>query len=314
MVKLCTVDLGFGWTKGKSNRQIYLQPSILGETKPLFEESVKDDDIVFNDDFFVGKLALRQSDVKYFSMNDNKTETWISDILLKTAIGSLCRMHECNLVTGLPVKYYFSQKDKMGKTLSLINGGDIYKIKNGLSDMFFVKPKVCNFKIVPQGLGIAIDYIFGEDGKMAKPEVAKKKILVIDLGYYTLNLLGLDKMEIMKESNTLLLGVDSAYKLLQRYIQEYFGKSPSRYELDPFVLSGEYEGTDITPLINRAFRSLSLQIQNEIESLNIKFDYFLIGGGAANKIESNISHPNKFILDQLSQIRGYEKIGVRQWK
>ena len=124
----------------------------------------------------------------------------------------------------------------------------------------------------------------------------------------------MSKLEIMKESTSLLLGVDNAYKLIEQGLQSIVGKSPSRYELDQHVIAGIYEGYNIEPVIQRAFRSLARQIQNEIESMNIRFDLYLIAGGAAHHIFKYLELDNKILLDQLSQTRGYRKIGARLWK
>lgn len=79
------------------------------------------------------------------------------------------------------------------------------------------------------------------------------------------------------------------------------------------MISGIYEGRNIKPLIAKAFKSLAIQIQNEVDGLNINFDYYLIGGGAAYQVFNTLNFKNKILFDQLSQIRGYEKIGVRAW-
>ncbi|ASA22564.1 ParM/StbA family protein [Paenibacillus donghaensis] len=314
MIDNCEIDLGFSWTKGRNGKRSYLQPSIIGESKPMFDMNIKADDYVFDDEMFVGKLALRHSDIKYFSMNNNKAEAKTSDIILKTAIGAISRSNPINLLTGLPLNFYFKQKSEFENKIISLNEVGTYNIRKGKNSNNQIKLIINRCKVVPQGYGIAMDYILNQDGSIEKHRVAKSKILAVDLGFYTLGLLGLDKMEIMKESAGLLLGVENAYKLLQSYLHASIGKSPAKYEMDQHVVSGVYEGMDIKPLINKAFKALAQQIQNEIESLNIRFDHYLIGGGAARFIYNYLNLPNKILFDQLSQIRGYGKIGARIWK
>ncbi|QWU14194.1 hypothetical protein SAMN04487895_101484 [Paenibacillus sophorae] len=315
MSNICALDLGFGWTKGSYNNRVYLQPSIIGESKELFDDSIKPDDFIYGEDqYFVGKLALRQSDIKYFTMKDNKAEASTSSAITETALGYLIGNSAANVISGLPIKFYFKQKEHFEESLMKINDKDKYTIKKGNRGSYYVNPKIINLKLTPQGKGIAMDYLLKDDGTLDKISEAKKNILVIDLGFFTLNLLGLSKMETMKESTTLLLGVDNAYKLLQSYIQKAIGKSPARYELDPFVVSGVYEGYNIKPFIEKAFKSLANQIQNEIDGLNINFDLYLVAGGAAHQIIHHLNLPNKILLDQLSQVRGYRKMGERLWK
>lgn len=313
MLDICSIELGFGWTKGTFKNRVFRQPSITGESKPMFD--YKKDDFVFNEQCFVGDLALRHSDIKYFSMKDNKaSDIAVTDTLLQTGIGYLTRSAPCNVISTLPIKFYFNQKVELENKIFDLNNIEPYKIRCGLRNSFSVTPNIDQVKITPQGQGIAMDFLLDNDGKIAKRDFAKKRILVLDLGFYTLNILGLDKLEIMPLSTTLLLGVDTAYKLLQRYIQETVGKSPARYELDQYVIAGRYEGYDIRPLIKRAFRALAIQIQNEVEGLNMSFDVCLIGGGAAHQIFEFISFEEKYLFDQLAQVRGNEKIGIRTWK
>ncbi|MHB0943434.1 ParM/StbA family protein [Paenibacillus sp. ALE1] len=310
---LSVIDLGFSYTKGKTGNTMYLQPSISGDVQPMFEENIKPNDFFYNEELFVGNVALRHSEIKYFTLKNNKSEAMTSDVLLKTGLGYLNKNNPFNMVTGLPVLFYFNQKSDMEKMLDRINTEGTYSLKKGRGNYSEVKLSINKYKLVPQGYGIAMDYLLDSKGKIQKVHIANKKILVIDLGFYTLNLLGLDKLEIMKESTSLLLGVEKAYQILRKYLMNTIGKAPAIYELDKYVISGIYEGRNIKPLIAKAFKSLAIQIQNEVEGLNIDFDYYLIGGGAAHQIYNTLNFKNKILFDQLSQIRGYEKIGVRAW-
>lgn len=312
-VEPCVFDLGFSYSKGKKGKSLYIQPSISGETQPLFEQNIKPNDFFFNDELFIGNLALRHSEIKYFTLKDNKSEAMTSEVLLKTGLGYLNKSDPFNLVTGLPISFYFKQLSDMEGILNAIGSSDRFSIKKGRGKYSDIKLNINKYKILPQGYGIAMDYLLNPQGKIHRKDIARKRILVVDLGFYTLNLLGLDKMEIMKESTSVFLGVEKAYKLLRKYLLDTVGKAPAIYELDPFVISGTYEGVNIRPLIRKAFRALAIQIQNEIDGLNLSFDHYLIGGGAAFQVFDDICLPNKILFDQLAQIRGNEKVGVRLW-
>lgn len=314
MLNTVNLDLGFSWTKAEKGGVIYRQPSIIGESKDMFDQNIEANHFIFNDEMFVGTLALNYSDIKYFSLNNNKAEAETSDILLKTVLGYLARRERVNLVTGLPINFYFKQREAFEeKLLGLADQGE-YKIKKGRGKSFLVQPIVEKCKLVPQGLGIVMDYLLGDNGKIAKLKAAQLRILTIDLGFYTINLLGLNDSKIMKESKSIVLGVEKAYKLLQSYIHKLTGTSPELYELDPYVISGKYNGYDIKPLIKKAFKSLAMQIKNEIESLNMNFDIYLVAGGAAHFVFEYLDLPNKVLMDQFAQTRGYRKIGKKSWK
>lgn len=312
--ELVVLDLGFSWTKGQNSSKIFKQPSITGTIKNVFEENIKPDDFVYNDSLFVGNLAARHSDVKYFTLDSNKPEAMNTEAIMKTSLGYLYNKKPLNLITGLPYKFYFDQKSTLENNIMSFNDESPFMLKRGRSKSNNIKLNISEIKIVPQGYGIAMDYILDNAGKIANKNVASKKILVVDLGFYTLNLLGLDKMEIMGESDSTFTGVNKAYKLIQKELMSRFGKSPEIHQLDKYVLSGKYEGYVISPIINGAFQALAMQIMNDINSLNIRFDYYLIGGGAAEFVYEYLDMPNKVLFNQLSQINGYNKIGVRKWK
>lgn len=313
-LKLNVLDLGFSWIKAKEGDKLFRQPSITGTVKDVFEEDLKSDDFVFNGNLFVGNLALRHSDVKFFTLDSNKPEAMNSDVIMKTAIGHLAGNNPINLVTGLPYKFYFSQKSSMEEKILSFNDDPSFTLKKGRNKPSDLKLKISDIKVVPQGYGIAMDYTLDEQGKIANRLAASKRILVVDLGFFTLNLLGLEKLEIMGESDSTLTGVNKAYKLIQKQLMNVFGKTPELHLLDKYIISGKYEGRDIRPIINTAFQALAMQIMNDINSLNIRFDYYLIGGGAADFVFEYLDLPNKVQFNQLSQINGYNKIGVRKWK
>lgn len=315
-IKTAAIDLGYGWTKAKVGARIWRQPSVLGEAKPLFDENLRNTDVIFDNKYFVGDLAVRHSDVRYYSTKDNKAETWTTEILLKTALGALAANEQVNVVTGLPIDFYFKQKDTMVKMLDNVNQGDAYRLQIGRSFDVDTRPKIIQSKIVPQPLGTAMNYLLDDMGQLINIEAAQNRILVIDWGKYTLDLLVLDAMEIGKESNSPeKLGVDTAYKLLQGYLREVLGKAPTRYDLDRYVMEGEYEGYNIIPLVEKAFKALAAQIMLEVEGLNMNFYKILVTGGWAGRIAKylNFDKEKVEVFGQAGNVDGYEKIGAKSW-
>ncbi|KZE68565.1 hypothetical protein AV545_02110 [Paenibacillus jamilae] len=102
MFNTVNLDLGFSWIKAEKKGVIYRQPSIMGEAKDMFEQNIEPNHFIYNEEMYVGDIALKYSDIKYFSLNNNKAEAETSDILLKTALGYLARREKVTLVTGLP--------------------------------------------------------------------------------------------------------------------------------------------------------------------------------------------------------------------
>lgn len=97
----------------------------------MFEQNIKSNHFTYNDELFIGDLAQGYSDIKYFSLKDNKSEAMTSEVLLKTGLGYLNRSNPFNLVTGLPVLFYFSQLSDMEKLIETIGDQSTYGIRKG---------------------------------------------------------------------------------------------------------------------------------------------------------------------------------------
>lgn len=310
-MSVTALDIGYGWTKGKHGNVLFRQPSILGDIKQLHEENMRNGYIIF-EDYFVGELALKHSDVKYYCLKDSKANTWTTKILAQTALAYL-KSSNTNVVTGLPVDFYFNQKDDFENLLEDINGSRVWiEILGDGKYQEYIDIK--ENKIVPQPLGAAMDYLLDDNSQLTKKEEARGRILVIDWGRYTLDFLILDGMEIHRASSSPPdIGIEAAYYLLRRYLRERFGKAPATYQMDSIVQTGIYERHDVKPLIDTAFRAIIQQIQLEVEGLNMSFSKHLLVGGQAERLNHYLDIPDKVEGHQLSNLNGYEKIGRRSW-
>lgn len=86
--------------------------------------------------------------------------------------------------------------------------------------------------------------------------------------------------------------------------------------MDKYVLSGEYAGYDIHPLIEKAFRSLAQQVRLEIDNQSEFYQTYLITGGSAFLISEYLNLTNPIVLEdpQSANCRGYAKIEARAWQ
>lgn len=306
---IVSVDLGFGYTKAAGLTE-WRQPSVIGEPRPLFDNTIRPDDVQYQSgekSYFVGNLAVRQSQLRYFSMADSKPESWTSEILLRTALGIVAQREAVDLVTGLPLDFYFHQKSGFENLLSNFDPQP-YKIFVGGKAMTCF-PRISRYKIIPQGLGAAMDYLLDSGGKIVHPETSGGRVLVLDVGYYTFGKLILDHMEIDPASSSPALGVSEAYKMIQSDLHEQ-GRLIDGTDLDRAILGGKY-----TALRDKAFRTLARRYDMEIAGLNSTFDRYIICGGWAPQLAEYLTLPrgNTVVLDGLANVRGYYKAGVRLW-
>ena len=320
--KLGSMDLGHGWIKLMVDGTIWRQPSVVGEARQLFEDNIQPTDVIYRGikddeavDYFVGDLALRHSKIRYAATAEEKAKNWTTKVLLDAALGVNAPNDDLYLVTGLPVDAYFKQKPQLEGLLTTFSYDDPYEIQVG-KEATLARPIIEEFKIVPQPFGSAMNYLLDDKGILIDKEAATKKIIVVDIGYYTLDILTLDAMQIGKESNSPEgLGADTAYKLIQDYLKDAIGKAPGRYDLDRYVRAGVYEDIDIKPLTAKAFEALAAQIDLEIKQHNTNYYKYIITGGWAPEIAKTLTTPKDrtVVMDQLGNVQGYGKIGARTW-
>ena len=300
------IDLGFGWTKAGFNGHFFLCPSVIGDAVKLFESPSGMDghiELWYNDQhYFVGELAIRQATMRYFSMAANKARSDVSAILAATALAAL-RAGRVNLVTGLPVDYFFQYKDDLLNQLQQLPKR--VRIQIG-AQTYQCSLDVQQIKIVPQPLGSALSIILDSRGKTIDHRLATKKVLVVDVGFHTLDILALSGLEIIRPlSFTRSLGMAVAYK----GISQDLGGLPL-YEVDRLYLSNQLD------YHKAAFQALARQINDEIAGMNQRFDYYLITGGGGEKLYNWLLPGYDRILvpnAQTANVVGYQKLGAKTW-
>lgn len=309
------LDLGFGYTKGESTRgKRLICPSVVGTKRSLFEVRNEYFRVELEVDkewteFFIGDLAIMQSEIKYFSMADNKLDQFATNILLKATLGYMADFnseHVCNLVTGLPVDFYFKQKADMENTLGKIQNVKV-RIKIG-RDEYDTRITINQFAIIPQPIGSMYYNVLDSQGNFVNSQLAGKTVLIIDIGTGTVDFLALNAMEIIQPlSTTVKYGLSLAYKTIA---QEY---NIPIYLVEKRIRS---DRATINPV--EVYKQVATAINEEIASLNYDFDFYIItgGGGAAlyEWILPGIARKMLSANPQIANCLGYKYLGKRLWK
>ena len=128
------IDIGFGFTKVTNGRQSLVLKSILGEATDIqFQEQVlaadvEDDHLQAEIDgksWFVGELAERQSNVRFFTLDQSQL---LAQFAKNLALAATARMAAgfvpISLVTGLPIGYYRQHKEELARILQVNDGHD----------------------------------------------------------------------------------------------------------------------------------------------------------------------------------------------
>lgn len=317
---ILALDLGYGWTKAKYNNKVWKEPSVLGSVRRLYRENLQKDDIRFAGpnglSYFVGNLAIRHSDVRFTTFDKSKSESWTSEILAKCAMGALAQRDEIYAITGLPLDFYFSQKKSMGEFLRKFSNTEEYTLTTGYDSNLKVKPCITKYKIVPQPLGSAMNYLLDEVGQFKDQKEAKELYVILDPGFYTLNVLVLDGLEIHKASHSDTdISISNTYKLVQEQLRDNLGKTPDVFQLDRYMLNGKYEDYDLTNATSTVALTLAGQCNMVLTSLNLNYHKLIITGGWASKIAPLIQpkdNDRKIIMGQDGNVDGYTKIALRE--
>lgn len=322
---LGAADMGYGYTKIWANGKNFRQPAVVGEPRKVRNEDIQKDDVRYYEGsedlmavkYFLGDLAIRHSQVRYTSTGKDRAKAWITRVLLEAGLAATAGNTPVNLVTGLPVDYYFKQKADFEEMLRGFNDQDPFAISTGRGAAAgLIRPTINDFHIVPQPLGAFMNHHANDNGELIDVTAAKKLWLVSDFGFGTYDQLVLEGLEIKPGSGSPQgIAISEAYKLIREELTDQIGQAPDVYTLDHYIQKGlDYDGYDLTKLKEWAFNAIAAQAQNEIDSLNRNFYGHIITGGWAEDMAGRLKPmKNTIIMDQLGNLKGYRKIGRRRW-
>ena len=122
------IDIGFGFTKATNGQEDLVFKSVLGESTDIqFREAMisadkpEEEHLLIDVDgksYFIGDLAERQSNVRFFTLDQAQFIGKFAKVLALTATAKLVKgFVPVNLVTGLPIGYYQKHKDELANLL-----------------------------------------------------------------------------------------------------------------------------------------------------------------------------------------------------
>ena len=335
------IDLGYGFTKivAQENGEInhYKLPSVVGEYRDLDYKMdiAKDEDdlsnIVVNVDgekYFVGDIANRQSDIVYFSLNEDKFDERSTMIMMKAGLalatlGSESSSSSVNVVTGLPVAFYSKHKDKVTSKMKDNHGLSISK---DAADTFQTKNiDVQNVRVVPQPFGTMFNEILDENGELVNEELAKKDIGIVDIGFKTSDITVARSLEyIDNQSMSTTTSMSTAFKIIQDKLMEEFGVTKPIYKLDEIVRKGSInikgKSYNIENIKDYAYRVVAEKIVGEVTNLwtNIwERDQIILTGGGGHQlgeyIKKRLDNCELAETPQEANTFGYLKLAKRLW-
>lgn len=300
------VDVGYGWTKVFQNSRSQIFPSVVGN----FEENFEVDGLEKTQNFIVeleqnrylvGESALKYSTRFFQIKNKNWVESIAYRVLLKAALqGEFFNV----IVTGLPVSFYKSDKEKVQKILSEISPSH-------------------EKKIIPQPLGTFFHALFTENGSVKNEALVQSKIGVVDIGFFTVDMITVEAMELVeRQMKSIETGVSFLHESVKKDLENKYEIQISLNKIEEAIRNKFIkiygEKIDISNIISKRITEFSHEIFAQVRSIwgsCSDLDQIIFSGGGAFFLQNFIKDfaRNASIIDnpQFANVRGYAKFANR---
>jgi plasmid segregation protein ParM len=335
-VEILGIDIGFGFTKATNGRDFLVFKSVLGEATDIqFQEQVLagptgDDHLQVEVDgksWFVGELAERQSNVRFFTLDQSQFIAQFAKNLALTAAAQLVGgFIPINLVTGLPIGYYRQHKDELAR---ILQGEHKVALIDAAGKRQEKVININKIRVIPQPFGSMFNLMLNDLGDLGDKRLVKEKIGIIDVGFRTSDYTISDKMRYSERgSRTTDSGIARAFNIIATKLREKSGVSVELYRLYDAVDRGSIKirgkEYDLKVLTEQVFSQLAGAVAGEIERLwadDWDMDAMVItGGGGAVLARYLTPLLNGHVLPvdpskdaRLSNVQGYWKFGKHLW-
>lgn len=333
---ILAIDIGFGFTKATNGSGSVIFKSILGEASDiqfqggLLGDGSVDENIQVEVDgkaYFVGEMAERQSNVRFFTLDQAQ---FFSNFARQLALAAASRLVNSyapvNLITGLPIGYYKEYKDDLAKLLA----GDHKVVVTDPSGKRSEKViKIMQVRAIPQPLGSLFNLMLNDAGLLAEKRFVHEKVGIIDVGFKTTDFTVSDRMRYSERgSRTTDTGISRAFTVIASKLREKSKVNIELYRLYEAVERGSIKirGTEynLREITDQVFGQLAATIANDADRLwSDDWDIdtiVLTGGGGAvlSKYLQPLVEGQVVTVDatkdaRFCNVRGYWKFGRHLW-
>lgn len=329
MAKNIGIDLGFGFVKVTDGQKDCIFPSVVGMGQALAYRSELstyldpiDNMAVTIDDrqYFVGELAIRQSEFPSRSLSENHAREKNTKVLLLAALSLFASgdTQEFNVVTGLAPSYYLAFKDELTQ---MIQGRHTIIVNTDGEDQIKTI-HVGQVKVIPQPMGTLFQRLLDPQGALADKETARSKVGIIDVGFRTTDFAVMDKLEYVdKMSYSSVTGMSKAYAIVAEYLRNQFRVYKENFELDQIVQEAKIKIAGKVHVFNKvkkdAFEQVAAKIVTEMDSLwdRHELDAILISGGGGKALAEVLlpEFETAVVVEdaQTANARGYLKLAKK---
>lgn len=316
-MRVIGMDLGFGFCKVVSGEEAYVFPSVVGSGGDdiLKVSGIKSPDLeketvsVDGRRLLVGESAIKHA-LRTYSVRD---KSWIDSLAYRALLRHALRLagvgpgntdREVTIVTGLPVSHYRSCRERLARLIKETAGAEV------------------EVKVTLQPLGTFFDQLLNDDMTVREEGLAEERVGIIDIGFYTTDLVTVDGIEFVKKQlGSYEGGISSAYTEIAREIYNVYDLKKEVFEVESVVRDGHVrvfgKREDVRLIVERSLRDLAIEIEAQARSIwkdGAGIDRVLITGGGATALRGYLDlyrHAEYVPGSQLSNARGYVKFGRR---
>ncbi len=334
-MEILGIDVGFGFTKAYNGTNSVSFMSLIGDfTNIQFKSLIGEDTSASNlhitiDDkaYFIGNFAELQSNIRKFTLNQEKLLSDFVKILAVTAAGLCCKNNTSfNVVSGLPVEF-FKRDHKKFKELIMGHHEIIFHNLDGKD----IKKKLYINKVhmIPQPIGSIFNLIMDDNGKISDMELSRQKIGVIDIGFKTTDYSIFDRLQYVERSSTTMdTGISKCFSVIANKLKQESGVNIELYRMFKFIKSGKIKikgkEYNISNLKKRVYTHVASGIAADLNRLwenDWDLDSIILSGGGSSElakylqplIEGNIIPISETSDIRFNNVQGYLKFGRYKW-
>jgi hypothetical protein len=302
------IDLGKSAVKVVTKTGSFIIPSVVsyGSINSLINSSITSDDKDFivsindsKDSYLAGNIATTNP-VNLISMDENKANTPYAVLVASALSKTIPPEHHSEIIVGTALPYTVYEKDKQ-------------PLKKILSDIkkFTVNKKHFSVSIHPVVIhepgAVFMSVALDTNGNIKNKELLKQKIVIVDIGHRTANILLLFEGKELPMSHSTLSG---AYFFIYKAISELSKKvgilslNDQHYVLEkisknePIVINNTFFPPEFfEPVKKEFFASIEATVNSILR--DFKCDKLIFAGGGAEWLKNLllISYPNAIIPD-----------------
>ena len=292
-------QIGFGTTEiGMLSRGFLKSP----RTNLPYKVTVNDREYLAGPNVEMYATPLQRMD--FARLGDSAEQQALTYAALGLALGS-GEHPAAKIVVGFPVEV-MRDESKAKEVLRALRSWMIGTHRFQINDKHY-GITIDKVTVIAQPLGGFYCWAISKEGKFRVPQSeVQGKILVVDIGFNTLDLYALKNMELEPKYTTGdTAGVRRAAELLMQHIQREFDVRISRTEANALLLSDNpiFEtagrGIDLTPVINQVLDASATQITDICETTvgnGKQFSRVLFTGGGSELLRKQMLNHFPFAL------------------